>query len=66
MFSAIKKFKESPSSLWFMEIVFWFLSSKYILYRYDLHCALKSILRFQYALSKDHMNSNVFALKQFC
>ena len=54
MYSAIQKFKESPKSLWFMEIVFWFLSLKYILYRYDLHSALKSILRDQYALHGSH------------
>ena len=33
MCSAIQKFKES---------LFWFPSSKYILHRYDLHCALES------------------------
>ena len=33
MCSAIQKFKES---------LFWFLSSKYIFHRYDLHCALES------------------------
>ena len=39
--NAIQTFKES---------LFRFLNSRYIMYKYDLHCALKSMLRDQYAL----------------
>ena len=46
MCSSIQTLKES---------LFWFLSSTYILYRYDLHCALKNYMsRAQYALQGSH------------